>query len=169
LEPLALSRVAATARLSADVSQTKMRGSEVRIRNVAVAIIVLLALVLGRPPVHGQESSTAAQAAAESWLALVDGQQYTDSWQAAAAFFRNAVSAEKWQEAAQIARNPLGVLKARVVKSVTSTKTLPGAPDGEYVVFQFNTGFEKKAAALETVTTIRESDGNWRVVGYFVR
>jgi hypothetical protein len=55
------------------------------------------------------------------------------------------------------------------VKSVTSANTLPGAPDGEYVVFQFDTSFERKEAALETVTTIHEADGQWRVAGYFVR
>jgi hypothetical protein len=71
--------------------------------------------------------------------------------------------------AAQIARDPLGALKARTLKRTTSTATLPGAPDGEYVVFQFNTSFERKQAALETVTTIREKDGTWRVGGYFIK
>ncbi len=101
------------------------------IRNVSVGIMVLLALFVDLRSIHGQESNTAARVSAESWLALVDGQHYAESWRAAAAFFRNAVTAEKWQEAAQTARNPLGSLKSRVVKSVTSTKTLPGAPDGE--------------------------------------
>jgi hypothetical protein len=42
---------------------------------------------------------------------------------------------------------------------VLALLTLPGAPDGEYVVFQFNTSFEQKSAAVETVTAIREKDG----------
>jgi hypothetical protein len=138
-------------------------------RILITAILFAFALVVGFQPIHGQVASTAARSSVESWLSLVDGQHYVESWQAAGAFFRNAVTAEKWQEAARIARIPLGGLKARDVKSVTSTKTLPGAPDGEYVVFQFNTSFEQKAAAVETVTTVREPDGNWRVVGYFVR
>jgi hypothetical protein len=116
-----------------------------------------------------QDSATAAQTAVESWLGLVDGQRYDESWQAAAAFFRNSVTQRAWQEAAQAARSPLGSLKSRAVKSTTSTKTLPGAPDGDYVVLQYNTTFERKASALETVTVVREPDGGWRVVGYFVR
>jgi hypothetical protein len=140
-----------------------------RKRNVSVGAIVLLALVVGLRSTHGQQSNTAAQASIESWLALVDSQQYAESWQAAATFFKNAVTAEKWQGAVQTARMPLGSMQSRATKSVTSAKTLPGAPDGEYVVFQFNTSFERKAAALETVTTVREADGKWRVVGYFVR
>jgi len=50
-----------------------------------------------------------------------------------------------------------------------STTTLPGAPDGEYVVFQFNASFDQKAAAVETVTAIREKDGTWHVGGYFIK
>ena len=46
---------------------------------------------------------------------------------------------------------------------------LPGAPDGEYVVFQFDTQFERKRAAVETVTPMRDPDGSWRVSGYFIR
>jgi hypothetical protein len=45
----------------------------------------------------------------------------------------------------------------------------PGAPDGEYVVFQFNTSLEQKSAAVETVTAIREKDGTWHVGGYFIK
>jgi hypothetical protein len=46
---------------------------------------------------------------------------------------------------------------------------LPGAPDGSYVVFQFDTVFEQKAAAVETLTAGREPDGTWHVIGYFIR
>lgn len=119
--------------------------------------------------VRGQGNTAAQQAAAETWVALVDSAQYAASWEASAAFFRNAVPQQKWAEAAAVARGPLGSLQARAVKSRTATQSLPGAPDGEYVVFQFNTTFEKTGAAVETVTVFHEPDGQWRVVGYFVR
>jgi hypothetical protein len=45
----------------------------------------------------------------------------------------------------------------------------PWAPDGSYVVLQFETRFEHKAAAVETVTSMLDRDGVWRVAGYFVR
>jgi hypothetical protein len=45
---------------------------------------------------------------------------------------------------------------------------LPGAPEGEYVVIQYETQFEHKAGAIETVTPLREKDGSWRVSGYFI-
>jgi hypothetical protein len=60
-------------------------------------------------------------------------------------------------------------VKARKVKSATFTRTLPGAPDGEYVVIQFESQFENKAAAIETVTPMHDKDGVWRVSGYFIK
>jgi Protein of unknown function (DUF4019) len=138
------------------------------LRLSAVILTVLLAAV-GFRSAFAQEANAAARASVESWLGLVDGQRYAESWQAAGAFFKNAVTEQKWQEAVQTARGPLGALKSRTVKGTTAAKTLPGAPDGDYLLLQFDTSFERKAAAVETVTMVREADGVWRVVGYFVR
>jgi hypothetical protein len=49
------------------------------------------------------------------------------------------------------------------------TTTLPGAPDGEYVVIQYQSSFGKKNLAVETVTPMLDQDGVWRVSGYFIR
>lgn len=110
----------------------------------------------------------AAQKAAESWLKLVDGGKHAESWDAAAALFQAAVSREQWIQALGAVRPPLGELVSRRVKSRTFSKTLPGAPDGEYVVIQYESTFGKKAAAVETVTLVG-ADGAWRVGGYFIK
>ena len=120
--------------------------------------------------VRAQESNMkAAQTSVETWLSLIDSQNYAASWETAATLFRNAVTQEQWKAAAQTARAPLGQLKMRTVKTATAAKTLPGAPDGEYVVFQFDTSSDQKAAAVETVTAVRERDGTWHVGGYFIK
>jgi hypothetical protein len=54
------------------------------------------------------------------------------------------------------------------VKDVTASKSLPGAPDGDYEVVQFQTSFANKAAANETVVLSLEASG-WKVDGYFIR
>ena len=46
---------------------------------------------------------------------------------------------------------------------------MPGAPDGEYYVSTFNTVFKNKRSAIETVTVMKDNDGQWRLVGYFIR
>jgi TM2 domain-containing membrane protein YozV len=66
-------------------------------------------------------------------------------------------------------RAPLGALKTREVKSSRYKTSVPGAPDGEYVIIQFNTSFENKQSAVETVTPMREKDGSWRVSGYYIK
>ncbi len=111
----------------------------------------------------------AAVASAEKWLALVDGGQYAESWKAAAAYFRNAVRSEQFAESMQGLRQPLGKVVDRKVKSQAYTTSLPGAPDGEYVVIQFATAFENKKTAVETITPLLEKDGQWRVSGYYIR
>ena len=47
--------------------------------------------------------------------------------------------------------------------------SLPGAPDGEYVVLQFDTSFANKKEAVETVTPMLDKDGKWKVSGYYIK
>ncbi len=115
------------------------------------------------------DKENAAAAAAEDWLAKVDAGRYAVTWDEAAAYFKNAVSRDQWTQSLQAVRTPLGGLLSRKVKSKTYTTTLPGAPDGEYVVIQFETSFENKASAIETVTPMMDPDGRWRVSGYFIK
>ena len=115
------------------------------------------------------EKEKVAVAAAEKWVALVDGGKYAESWKEASAYFKNAVKQEQWEQAAQAVRKPLGKLVSRKVKSSTYKTELPGAPDGEYVVVTFETAFENKKTAIETVTPMMDKDGTWRVSGYFIK
>ncbi len=110
-----------------------------------------------------------ARSAARSWLALTDSGKYGESWDDASPFFKAAVTKADWVKALTAARSPLGAVKARKVKSAMFTRTLPGAPDGEYVVIQFESQFENKASAVETVTPMHDKDGAWRVSGYFIK
>ncbi|HRC72186.1 MAG TPA: DUF4019 domain-containing protein [Candidatus Competibacter sp.] len=115
------------------------------------------------------ETTVKAQEAAKAWLALVDAEQYGESWDQAATLFRGGVSKADWEKAVKPIRSQLGTLKSRTLKSADLTRSLPGAPDGEYVVVQFDARFENKTAALETVTSMRDKDGSWRVAGYYIR
>ncbi len=116
-----------------------------------------------------QTSESAAIEAARGWLAIVDRGAYRDSWQQASQYFKQAVKPANWQKQLAAVRDPLGAVLQREVKGATYTTSVPGAPDGEYVVVQFQTTFEKKRSAVETVTPMKEKDGSWRVSGYFIR
>ncbi len=106
---------------------------------------------------------------AVEWLEIVDSGQYEKSWEEAATLFRTTVSSKQWEQSLAASRKPLGKLISRKLKSKTFTETLPGAPDGKYVVIKFDTVFENKASAVETVTPMLDTDGVWRVSGYYLR
>jgi hypothetical protein len=116
-----------------------------------------------------QKPEELAQHSSDAWLALVDSGKYADSWQEAAQLFRAAVTKEQWQSAMRASREPLGKMLSRKLKSAIYSKTLPGAPDGEYVVIQYDSRFEHKQAAVETVTPMLDKDGKWRVSGYYIK
>jgi hypothetical protein len=134
------------------------------------SVSLALAWTLASGFLLAQDSSTqAARAAVDAWLLLTDGQRYAESWDAAASLFRSAITKEKWSEALQAVRAPLGQMKSRVLKNTAPTTPPPPAPTGEYVVFQFNTDFDQRSATVETVTVFKEKDGVWRVAGYFIQ
>jgi hypothetical protein len=106
---------------------------------------------------------------AKHWLALVDGGDYATSWDVAAPMLKNAVAKEKFAKMLESTRAPLGKVISRTVKSVIDTTSLPGAPDGQHVVIQFESSFEHKKSAIETVIPSLGNDGQWRVSGYSIR
>ncbi len=118
---------------------------------------------------QGADKEKAAVAAAKEWLALIDSSHYGQSWKQAAEYFRTAVTKEEWRESMMAVRSPLGRLRTREFHDAVYKTSLPGAPDGEYIIIQFKTSFENKKSAVETVTPMLEKDGRWRVSGYYIR
>ena len=76
---------------------------------------------------------------------------------------------DEWEQQVGGVRDPLGAVVSRKLKDAHYTTTLPGAPDGEYVVLEYNTSFAHKKSAIETVTPMLDKDGDWRVSGYFIK
>lgn len=117
---------------------------------------------------HAEDEKEALEAA-KIWLALIDQQKYKESWDTAATYFKTAVPQQQWLSSMQTIRKPLGKTLSRVLKSKQYLTSLPGAPDGEYVVIQFQTSFEHKKSAIETITPMKDKNGKWRVSGYYIK
>jgi hypothetical protein len=137
-----------------------------------LALWVVLGLV-GLMPAYGmrveQRTEMLAQAANADWLTLVDAGRYGESWEAASSRVKAVVTKQQWEKTMMDNRAPLGKLVKRDLTSSTYTKTLPGAPDGEYVVTLYSTEFVHKQSAQETVISVLEKDGSWRVAGYYFK
>ena len=144
-------------------------------RMVVFGLLVLCLVGCGKqsPSDAKFKSNPAAEQAAiqsaQVWLDLVDGGSYAKSWEDTAAVFKSAVSQADWEKTAQGVRAPLGRMVSRKIKSQQYANSLPGAPDGEYVVIQYDTTFENKANAVETVTPMLDKDGQWKVSGYYIK
>jgi hypothetical protein len=139
------------------------------VRTIACLVAVALALSVITAIAQDSDKEKTAVLAAEKWLRMVDEGKYSESWQEAAEYLRNAINQEQWNRSLQAVRKPLGEVVSRQMQTATYTTSLPGAPDGEYVVIQFDTSFKNKKAAIETVTPMMDQDGTWRVSGYYIK
>ncbi len=108
-------------------------------------------------------------ALAEHWLSLVDAAEYDRSWKDAAEFFKNSITVDAWGESMTKVRKPLGNMKSRKIRDMKEVNALPGAPDGNYRIIQFDTSFNDKAEAVETVVYKLEKDGTWKASGFFIK
>ncbi len=134
------------------------------------ALIVFIALSASASTVHGDDAGEkAAAAAAQTWLGEIDAGHYARSWKDAAGYFRGAITEKGWSDALNGTRKPLGSLLSRKLANSRSATSLPGAPDGNYVVMQFDTAFSNKKTAVETVTFLQEKDGKWKAAGYYIK
>ncbi|MFZ5905903.1 MAG: DUF4019 domain-containing protein [Nitrospirota bacterium] len=138
-------------------------------RKKGIVGVLIAVLLLSGICIAGDAKEERAVKAADAWLKLVDHGKYRESWKTAAQYFQDAVTRAQWEQAVIPVRKPLGKVLKRTMKSKEYRTTLPGAPDGEYVVIQYTTSFENKHTAIETVTPMLDKDGSWRVSGYYIK
>lgn len=139
------------------------------IRGIAYLVTLGLIFLSINALAAGSQKELDALSAAEKWLAIVDSEKYEESWKETAELLENAVQLNQWAQSMRAVRKPLGKLISRKLKMKVYKSSLPGAPDGEYVVIQFETSFENKKAAVETITPMMDKDGVWRVSGYYIK
>lgn len=103
---------------------------------------------------------------AREFLVELDKMLFDQAYLKTGEFVQSTVSKEEWKRKLSAVRIPLGTVLARDVASRNSSKSLPGMPDGSYVTFVFETVFDAKKQALETVILDVADSGS--ILGYFV-
>ena len=116
-----------------------------------------------------RQAIAAAAPVAQAWITLVDEGKIAESWEQSSKLFQTGIAKDKWGAVLKSAREPLGKLQSRKLISATYMTSVPGAPDGQYLVVQFEAVFENKRQAVETVTPMKGKDGKWRVSGYYIK
>ena len=151
------------------LDRLEQQRTRMKTRKIIRAAIPLAIAVAGSLLFAAETPEDEARKSAQEWLSLVDAEKFAESWEDAAQYFNAAISQEQWGRSLEALRKPLGSLVSRKLLSAKYTRSLPGAPDGEYVVLQYQTSFANKKDAVETVTPMRDKDGQWRVSGYYIK
>ena len=131
-------------------------------------LVMFLGLFCGVNAAHAAAPDKAIEAA-QTWLSFIDNNAIDQSWNASSSFFKSSVPKNAWEAACAGVRGPFGRMLSRELLDAKQVESMPGAPDGQYVVIQYRTVFANKKEATETITPQLESDGMWRVSGYFVQ
>lgn len=126
-----------------------------------------LPLVTATPaptPVAYQEPVNAEVVeAARSFLTLIEGKRWEESYRATGSSFRKLNTLQVWTDVSEQVHARYGAVVSR---TLLSQENLPAPPAG-YEVVKFRTVYANKQQAVETVTLDRE-DGKWVVVGVTV-
>ena len=90
------------------------------------------------------------------------------SWKEASQVFKNAISVEEWGNKAKADRTEvLGGRRSRKLKDLKAATVVKGLPPGgQYFQVKYQSSYAKKKVVMETVTTVLDSDGTWRVAAY---
>jgi hypothetical protein len=145
-----------------------MLNKTIRIYSIWVIVFLLISLPAAFANEQSEKENEAIKSA-EAFLSLVDSGEYEKSWDEASLFFKSQTTQKQWTEKLSALRPFFGSTIHRTVKHTKYLISVPGAPDGEYVIVVFQSSFEKKKSASETVTPMLDKDGKWRITGYFIK
>ncbi len=128
---------------------------------------VFFVVLLGVTFAQTSETTQRAVSVGEKWLTFLDEGNAGEAWDAASDLLKSSVSRVKWADVVKQTRSPLGSVTTRVLGQVQQTTELPGAPNGNYIVAQFETSLTT-GRYIETLILAFELD-EWKPAGYFIK
>ena len=164
---------------------TLNRGSILLGLRGVVLVAVAAGLIQGRlyaaqapPPAQMQQAEpaadphTAEEQAAErqalGFLGYLDHGRFADSYAYTGMLIRTQLDRNAYAKQLEKARAGVGALLSRELINATYTTTVPGAPEGQYVVLNYGASFANRQQAEETIT-LAFAKGYWRVSGYYIK
>ncbi len=108
-------------------------------------------------------SEAAAVEAAQQFMAMVDRDDWTASWQATHKSFQLLNTVEWWAQASQKVRGEVGTVRSRELATVNFTAA---PPSGQWQV-TFKASYSKRPDATEVLSLANEG-GVWKVVSIMV-
>jgi hypothetical protein len=149
-------------------------------KNLAVGLLCMLLLTacnvsfstggtsaLPEPTAGTAEQRLEAEAAARSYLGMIDREEFQRTWDQSGPALRAQSSEFAWKNMLKLAVKTLGSSRQRELDGCGfSTRIDASVPEGEYVLVQF------KSASGSTTTTekmvMQKDQSQWKIIGYFV-
>lgn len=122
---------------------------------------------LSKQPTLADDNDTIE--AGQKWLALIDRGRADAAWDLASAYLKSVVTRDQWVKGMRDYRKPFGKLASRKAVKFGRSHSLPGAPDGDYAIIQYESTFANGKRATEQLTWMLEDENTWRVSGYYIR
>ena len=116
---------------------------------------------------HAAEEQ-AAERQALGFLGYLDQGRYADSYAYTGMLIRAQLDRDKYSSQIEKTREGTGALQSRELMDAAYATTVPGAPEGQYVVLHYHARFANRQDALETMT-LAFANGYWRVSGYYIK
>ncbi len=110
----------------------------------------------------------AAQRQALGFLGYLDHERYADSYAYTGMLIRAQLDRDAFATQIEKTRAGTGALLARELIDASYTTSVPGAPEGQYVVLHYGANFANRQEAVETVI-LAFAKGYWRVSGYYIK
>lgn len=133
---------------------------------------LLIALIIIGAPAFAADSlellKYAGTEASLAWLAFIDQEKHSDSWERAGESFRLNMPQQDWDFLMSTLRKPLGGVVRRELFEKQLVANPKGFPSGDYMVVYFSTTFANKPSAYELVT-LRLEEGQWKVFTYTIK
>jgi len=124
---------------------------------------------LGAP---GDDPHAAEEQAAErqalGFLGYLDQGRYADSYAYTGMLIRAQLDRDAYAAQIEKIRAGAGALQGRDPIDASYATTVPGAPEGQYVVLHYHSNFANRGEAVETLT-LAFAKGYWRVSGYYIK
>jgi hypothetical protein len=110
----------------------------------------------------------AAERQALGFLGYLDHGRYADSYAYTGMLIRTQLDRDAYAKQLEKARAGVGALLSRELIDASYSTTVPGAPEGQYVVLHYGASFANRQQAEETLT-LAFAKGYWRVSGYYIK
>ena len=146
---------------------------------VFIAVSATLFVPVAHTPIFAQQQAApaadphatdelAAERQALGFLGYLDNGRFADSYAYTGMLIRAQADRASYASQVEKARQGTGAILTRALMDASYQTSVPGAPDGQYVVLHYRTSFADRQEAVEMLM-LALAKGYWWVSGYYIK